>query len=310
VWHMEEPVCQPPAIALYYVSRLASEHVKVLISGEGSDEAFAGYENYRNLFWFEKIKRTLGPLRTPAGFGMTVLGRLMRSRRLTKYGARMGMLFEHYYLSRTSSPFEFFPMQRARLYSDALTRSLNGYRAASTTDSYMSAASGYNVLNKMLYVDTNTWLPDELLLKADKMTMANSVELRVPFLDHKVLEFAARLPRNQKVRGLTMKYLARKAMKGRIPDEILNRRKAGFPVPYQDWLRKSLRDWIGDILLDRKTLDRDYFRRGVIEELITRNTDGADHAKELFSLVALELWHRAFADGQSLPAGPGKALRT
>jgi asparagine synthase (glutamine-hydrolysing) len=164
----------------------------------------------------------------------------------------------------------------------------------------MERASGYNLLNKMLYVDTNTWLPDELLIKADKMTMANSVELRVPLLDHKILEFAAGLPRNQKIRRLTMKYLAKKALRGHVPKEIVARRKAGFPVPYQMWLRSSLRDWVGDILLDRKTLSRGYFKRGMVEELIHRNSNGADYSKELFSLVVLELWHRTFADGGSI----------
>ena len=112
VWHMEEPVCEPPAIALYYLSKLASQHVKVLISGEGGDEAFAGYENYRNIFWFEHMKAAFGPLQKPAGMGMALLGKALHSRVLTKYGARMGVPFDEYYLGRTSSPFEFFPPPR------------------------------------------------------------------------------------------------------------------------------------------------------------------------------------------------------
>jgi asparagine synthase (glutamine-hydrolysing) len=125
-----------------------------------------------------------------------------------------------------------------------MERHVNVEQSVGATRQYMERASGYNLLNKMLYVDTNTWLPDELLIKADKMTMANSVELRVPLLDHKILEFAAGLPRNQKIRRLTMKYLAKKALRGHVPKEIVARRKAGFPVPYQMWLRSSLRDWL------------------------------------------------------------------
>jgi asparagine synthase (glutamine-hydrolysing) len=151
----------------------------------------------------------------------------------------------------------------------------------------------------MLYVDTKTWLPDDLLIKADKMTMANSVELRVPLLDHKVLEFAARLPRNQKVRGWVMKYLAKKALRHHVPPAILGRRKAGFPVPYAAWLRSSLRNWATEILLDQRTLSRGYFQKPMIEKLITGNLNGADYSKELFSLVVLELWHRKFADRSS-----------
>jgi asparagine synthase (glutamine-hydrolysing) len=300
VWHMEEPVCEPPAIALYFISKLARQHVKVLISGEGGDEAFAGYENYRNIFWFEHLKAACGPFQKPVGMGMLSLGNALHSRVLTKYGARMGVPFEEYYLGRTSSPFDFFPRERSKLYSESMERHVNVEQSVGATRQYMERASGYNLLNKMLYVDTNTWLPDELLIKADKMTMANSVELRVPLLDHKILEFAAGLPRNQKIRRLTMKYLAKKALRGHVPKEIVARRKAGFPVPYQMWLRSSLRDWVGDILLDRKTLSRGYFKRGMVEELIHRNSNGADYSKELFSLVVLELWHRTFADGGSI----------
>jgi asparagine synthase (glutamine-hydrolysing) len=172
----------------------------------------------------------------------------------------------------------------------------------------LERAAKFSLLNKMLYVDTHTWLPDELLIKADKMTMANSVELRVPLLDHKVLEFAAGLPRNQKVRGWTMKYLLKKALKGRVPDEILLRRKAGFPVPYQAWLRDQLRGWAADILLDQKALSRGYFKKDALEKLLKLNHKGADYSREIFSLVVLELWHRHFADQLHRPLEHSPAL--
>jgi asparagine synthase (glutamine-hydrolysing) len=296
VWHMEEPVCQPPAVALYFISELAREHVKVLISGEGGDEAFAGYENYRNIFWFERLKGILGPLGRPVAHGMRILGDRWDSRVLRKYGARMRVPFDDYYLSRTSSPFEYFSRERGTLYSDALATCVDRERSIRVTRNYLAKAEGYSTLNKMLYVDTHTWLPDELLLKADKMTMANSVELRVPLLDHKVLEFAARLPRNQKVRGWTTKYLAKRALRGRVPAAILSRPKAGFPVPYEAWLRSSLREWASAILLDRRTANRGYFKAAAIEKLIDLNLRGLGYSKEIFSLVVLELWHRAFVD--------------
>jgi asparagine synthase (glutamine-hydrolysing) len=296
VWHMEEPVCQPPAVALYFISKLAREHVKVLISGEGGDEAFAGYENYRNIFWFERMRRILGPLGGPVGYGMRTLGNSFDSRVLRKYGDRMKVSFDNYYLSRTSSPFEYFPRERHSLYSDELAASVDSERSIEVTRQYLARAEGYSTLNKMLYVDTHTWLPDELLVKADKMTMANSVELRVPLLDHKLLEFAARLPRNQKVRGWTTKYLAKKTLRGLVPAAIINRPKAGFPVPYESWLRSSLLDWASAILLDQRTLNRGYFRTAAIEKLISLNLKGLGYSKEVFSLVILELWHRAFVD--------------
>lgn len=296
VWYMEEPICQPPAIALYYVSKLASQHVKVLISGEGGDEAFAGYENYRNLFWFEMLKSVLGPVCGPVGQGMSLVGRMLHSRALGKYGPRMGVELERYYLSRTSSPFGFFNRAGRDIYSDQMAQKIDKDHSVGITRNYFSKADTYGCLDKMLYVDTNTWLPDDLLIKADKMTMANSVELRVPFLDHKVLEFAARLPRNQKVRRWTMKYLAKRALKSRVPDEILSRPKAGFPVPYEFWLRNGLGKWVCEILLDSKTLSRGYFKRSAIETIMKQNRDDPEYSHEIFALVVLELWHRAFVD--------------
>jgi asparagine synthase (glutamine-hydrolysing) len=146
----------------------------------------------------------------------------------------------------------------------------------------------------MLYVDTKTWLPDDLLVKADKMTMANSLELRVPLLDHKLLEFAATLPSNFKVRGLTTKYIAKRALAKQVPTEVLQRRKAGFPVPYENWLRTDLRDSIHDVLLDCETIGRGYFRKSAIEKLLRQNLESGAHAKDIFSLLVLELWHRQF----------------
>jgi asparagine synthase (glutamine-hydrolysing) len=146
----------------------------------------------------------------------------------------------------------------------------------------------------MLYIDTKTWLPDDLLVKADKMTMANSVELRVPLLDHKILEFAAALPSNLKVRGFTTKYLAKKVLRSRVPGRILDRPKAGFPVPYEGWLRKELRGWVRDILLDRRTTNRGYFDTSTLERWLSASEDQGGNFKEIFSLATLELWHRSF----------------
>ena len=295
VWHMEEPVCEPPAVALYYVSKLASRRVKVLISGEGGDEAFAGYENYRNIFWFEQIKKAIGPLAPSLGRGLSDLGRLLNSRILKKYGPWLTMNLEQYYLSRAASPSQVFN-QACGFYTSDMFSEINKESSMSVARGHLARASQYGVLEKMLYVDTKTWLPDDLLIKADKMTMANSVELRVPFLDHNILEFAAGLPRDQKIRGLTMKYLVKQALAAHVPREILHRRKAGFPVPYPLWLRNNLRHWVRELLLDSRTLSRGYFRRSAIEKLTEDHERGRGLSKEIFSLVILELWHRGFAD--------------
>jgi asparagine synthase (glutamine-hydrolysing) len=302
VRYMEEPVCEPAAVALYYVSKLASQYVKVLISGEGGDEAFAGYHNYMYLFWLETIKNALGPLRGPVGQGMDTVGRISNSRVLKKYAPLISSNFDESYLSRTSSPYQYFNRIPSNVYTDEMSRHVNKIQSTSVARDFITRNSGDGVLERMQYVDIKTWLPDDLLIKADRMTMANSVELRVPFLDHKVLEFAARLPRNQKVRGWGMKYLLKKSLAKRVPKEILDRRKVGFPNPSVSWLRHDLKDLVSDILLDSKSISRGYFRKQAIEELIERNSDSNPYTAEIFSLVVLELWHRTFIDQQETPS--------
>ena len=132
--------------------------------------------------------------------------------------------------------------------------------------------------------------------------MANSVELRVPLLDHKVLEFAAALPMQFKVNGFTTKYLAKKALRGRVPQAILDRRKAGFPVPYESWLTGSLRSWVRDILLDKSATERGYFDKRSVERLLSPAAGVSGGFKEIFSLATLELWHRSFTKGKTAVA--------
>jgi asparagine synthase (glutamine-hydrolysing) len=297
VWHMEEPVCEPPAVALYYVTKLARQHVKVLLSGEGGDEAFAGYQNYRNMLWLERLKAVSGPW---TGLGARILhecGRVRALRRFEKYSFMMKMPLERYYYSRTAGPFSFFNRTKSDLYSREFGQEVDSSCSTKIASDFFARVAGEPPLNKMLYVDTKTWLPDDLLVKADKITMANSLELRVPLLDHKVLEFAARLPSNYKVRGFTTKYILKKALGGRVPGRILNRKKTGFPVPLTSWFGNQLRDFACGILTDRRTLERGYFDRGLLRSLVSDSSKRADLAPEIFSLVTLELWHRAFIDG-------------
>ena len=302
VWHMEEPVCEPPAIALFYVSQLAKDHVKVLLSGEGGDEAFAGYQNYRSLLWLERLKKALGPLRGTVSSSLLHLNRLLSLDKVAKFAPLLQIPFGSYYYSRTSSPLSFFNSRSDWLYSDGFAQCVDHDRSVRVLGDCLDNTNGYSTLSKMLYIDTKTWLTDDLLVKADKMTMANSIELRVPLLDHKVLEFAASLPDNHKVRGFTTKFIAKKVLERRVPEPILNRRKTGFPVPYASWLRTDMRKWLVDLLLDRRTLERGYFNRKAIEFLLVESASYGRYSKELFSLAVLELWHRIFLEqDESLP---------
>jgi asparagine synthase (glutamine-hydrolysing) len=152
------------------------------------------------------------------------------------------------------------------------------------------------LLNQMLYVDSKTWLPDDLLVKADKITMANSLELRVPLLDHVVLEFAASLPPNFKVHGRETKRILKATFARSLPEEILKRKKAGFPVPYESWLRGGLKQKVEDVLLSDRCLSRGYFQKAEVSRLLEANSLDNKFAKEVFCLLVLELWHRTFLD--------------
>jgi asparagine synthase (glutamine-hydrolysing) len=296
IWHMEEPVCEPPAVALYYVSKLAREFVKVLISGEGGDEAFAGYSNYRTRLWLERLNGLPTPMRQLFSAGLSLLARFASSDSPAKSDQFLRSRLENSYYSRTSHPSRFFNRQWRQFYSSDFAQSVDKKLSSHAATKYLRNGHRAGPLGRMLYVDTKTWLPDDLLIKADKMTMANSIELRVPLLDHKILEFAASLPQNFKVRGFTTKYIAKKALRSRVPREILNRKKAGFPVPYEKWLRHDLKDWVHGLLLDSKTMARGYFKKSAVEQMLADDRSTEGYSKEIFDLAVLELWHREFLE--------------
>jgi asparagine synthase (glutamine-hydrolysing) len=300
VFHMEEPVCEPPAIALYYVSKLAREHVTVLLSGEGGDEAFAGYSNYRNLVWLERIKRGGSLVNSALAGGMSLANSIFHISRVAKYVPLMRDRFPGYYYGRTSNPHRTTGNGLGSIYSKEFLSTVDRERSIEPVRALQMRMRGQSTLETMLYIDTKTWLPDDLLIKADKMTMANSLELRVPLLDHKVLEFAASLPSNLKLSGLTTKFILKKTLLGRIPKEIRNRKKTGFPVPYASWMRSELKDLVWDVLMDSRTIDRGYFSKGAVERMLRANANGSDRSKDIFSLLTLELWQRAFLENETI----------
>jgi asparagine synthase (glutamine-hydrolysing) len=300
VWHMEEPVCEPPAIAMYYVSKLARNYVKVLLSGEGGDEAFAGYSNYRNLVWLERVKRGLSPLNGAVARSLSFADSLLHLPRVAKYAPLMNDRFPDYYYGRTSNPYRYTGNRLGKVYSADFAQAIDREHTLRPVRALQAHVQGQNILDAMLYIDTKTWLPDDLLIKADKMTMANSVELRVPLLDHRVLEFAASLPPSFKLNGFTPKYILKKALSQKIPKEIRNRKKTGFPVPYESWLRRDLKDVVWSVLTDRRTVERGYFRKDAVEALLEANSNGSDYSKEIFSLLSFELWQRTFLEREQV----------
>lgn len=288
VWHMDEPVTEAAALSLYFVSRELRQHVTVALSGEGADELFAGYQIYGYMQWLERYRRLPRPLRSALE---PILGRLPHAK-LRKYVKLAGLPLEQRYLGVSLHD----RWQKATLYSaDMRHQTLPpGVEALAP---YYARCKGRDVLSRMLYVDGKTWLVDDLLIKADKMTMANSVELRVPFLDYRVVEFAASIPSSLKRRGGDVKWILKKAMDGRLPVEILRREKVGFPTPLALMFRTNLSAYLNDLLLSDQFADRGYFNAAAVERLVREHVSGvADHHQALWQLVVLEEWHRCFID--------------
>jgi asparagine synthase (glutamine-hydrolysing) len=292
VWYIEEPVCEPPAIALYYITKLAKNYVKVLISGEGGDEAFAGYQNYRSIKWLEHLKNSFGSY---SGLLFQIIGKLGSLKRLQKYAPVFDMPIEKYYYSRTALPSSYFNHLYPMLYSDSFRKYLDkDYSLQPTNNLFRKNIK--DIINKMLYVDSKSWLPDDLLVKADKMTMANSVELRVPLLDHKILEHAASLPPHYKLNGFSLKHILKSTFRKRVPEVILNRKKTGFPVPYRTWIKNEMKPYVKGVLLDKRCINRGFFNETEIEKLLNINDNKNDLSQEIFSLLVFELWNQVFID--------------
>ena len=297
IWHMEEPVHEPPAVALYYVSKLARDHVKVLLSGEGGDEAFAGYPNYPNLLRLERIGAAAGPFARLAGGMATLVGRLLDDGRVQRYGEAFGRSLQEHYFSRTSGPSSYFNQHAGRLFTADFLQSTASVLSPAYVEALLKMVEGESLLTQMLYVDSKTWLPDDLLIKADKITMANSLELRVPLLDHMVMEFAASLPAEFKVRGSETKRILNAAFANVLPEKVLSRKKAGFPVPYRGWLRSEFKEKIKEVLLSDGAWVHDYVRKCEVERLLEANARGHDYGLEIFCLLVIEFWHLAFMNG-------------
>lgn len=289
IWHMDEPVAEAPALAFYLIAKLLREHVTVALSGEGSDELFAGYRLYKFMRWIEMYRKM--PERTRSLLEPILHG--IGTEKARKYLRLAQLPLE----SRYRSVFNSDPSEKEPLYTDDFRAELESQPPADPLASYYSKTHSQDTLTRMLYVDLKTWLTDDLLIKADKMTMATSVELRVPFLDYRVIEYAATIPSDMKIRHGVGKWILKRAMKGRLPRKILTRRKMGFPAPVARMLQHDLLGYMRDLLLSSESLNRHYFRPQALERMIDENTRKTrDHHRLLWKLVVLEEWHRQFID--------------
>jgi len=299
VWHEDEPIAHPSSVALNFVSRLAAERVKVVLTGEGSDETLAGYGRYRKTILNMRLggayqAATPAPIRSLVRHGLEALpASRTRQRALRTFFARPATL-EALYLDN----FAVFSREEQRsLIAADVRRRLATLDPYATATELMAGSDAKTLLDRLLYVDTKTYL-HELLMKQDQMSMAASIESRVPFLDHPLVEFTARLPERLKLRGGTTKYILREAMRDVLPSEILTRGKMGFPVPIGSWLRGPYRKIVDELVLSPRALERGLLDPAAIRGIVARHQAGEDHSERLWSLVNLEIWHRVVVDGE------------
>jgi asparagine synthase (glutamine-hydrolysing) len=294
IWHEDEPIAFTSSVPLYFVSRLAREHVKVVLTGEGADELFLGYPWYRVTAWNERLGRPY----------WTWVPRRLRERvrravpalppSIRRYARRTFLALEPEPRALFYENFAAFPeaLQRGLLADPGLLDASDPY--AEGLRYYTEAPGG--TPERMSHADLQTYLV-ELLMKQDQMSMAASIESRVPYLDHELVEYAAALPARFKLCGRRTKAVLREAFRGLIPPEILTRRKMGFPVPVGRWLRGPFWPVVEEFVLGPRALRRGFFQPPALRRLAEEHRAGAwEHGERLWLLVNLEIWQRIFLD--------------
>lgn len=296
VWHHDEPFADASSVPSYVVSKMAREFVTVVLSGDGGDEVFAGYGRYaedRRLARFERI---------PALIRRQILMPLSRALPQAAYGKNF---LRHISLeggARYIDSVTFFNEDiKAQFFSPDFRQALNGHSSGNAFAQIYATPKNAGHVERMLYLDGKTYLPGDILTKVDRMTMAHSIEARVPLLDHNLIEFVQKIPTSLKLtdhaHGDVGKYILRKAVADMIPREILDRPKRGFGMPVAKWFKQELREMLYDTLTDRTTRERGYFNQAALQSLISEHLSGRrDNSRHLWSLLTFELWHRSFID--------------
>lgn len=300
IYQEDEPIAHASSVALYFVSRLAADHVKVVLTGEGSDEMLAGYYRYRKTI----LNIALGgryqslvprPVRRKVAETIQRLSaRSLAGRKLSRTFLCLEPNVSEIYFDNFSV---FSRKLQKRLFTAEASSRLGELAPYREQLKCMEDSDAESMLDRMLAGDLKTYL-HELLMKQDQMSMAASIESRVPFLDHKLVEFAAALPERMKLRGLQTKYILRRAMKGRLPKQILTRAKMGFPVPVGQWLRGRFESILDEYVLSGRAVERDIFDPNYVREIVKRHKGGEDHSERLWMLINFEIWQRRFFDGE------------
>jgi asparagine synthase (glutamine-hydrolysing) len=296
VWHFDEPFADSSAIPTYMVSKLAREHVTVALSGDGGDELFAGYTRYvvdRRRSHLSRLPRMVRE-----GLMQPLSDRLPHGAWGRNYLRNVSLDPIDRYIDSISL---FTELNKSSLYSEEFQRQLGGESWGDEMfRRYAASVNTGNSLDSLLYLDSKTYLPGDILTKVDRMSMAVSLEARVPLVDHKLIEFVTRIPASLKMKATSTKHIFKRAVRGLVPDEILLRPKQGFGVPIQEWINKGLRERIRETLTEKRTRERGLFEARYVHVILEEHARGRrDHSPALWALLMLELWYRRFVDRAS-----------
>ncbi len=301
VWHEDEPIVWPSSVALFSVAQLAREHVRVVLTGEGSDETLAGYTRYAWTMLNGRMDALYRSVTTPE-----IRNSLRQLIEHSPFGASLHRKLQHTFILRNGNSWasiyfdNFFSAFSVGQQADLLTPSARS-RAGDAYRNSMDAweRSRGDLLHRMLRTDIDTYLV-ELLMKQDQMSMAASIESRVPFLDHELVEFTAKIPPQYFVRSMAGKFVLKKAMEDLLPHSVISRKKMGFPTPWEHWLAGATLDTLQRMLLAPRSMDRGLFRRKAVERMFDEHRNRTrDHSNRIWRLLNLEIWQRVFLDAEA-----------
>jgi len=299
VWHAEEPLADSSMVPMYYVSELASTHVKMVLCGDGGDEVFAGYETYPAYYavkTYQKIPKYLrdniiSPLISNLPVSDKKISFDYKAKRFVK-GAEYNHEKAHFYWRII-----FDENDKQEMYTDALQKQTAGFDTYEQTyGQYFKKTNAKNPIDRMLYADTRFYLPNDMLVKVDRMSMAHSLEVRVPLLDHELVEYMASVPASLKLKNYNAKkYLLKRVVRNKLPKKIIHQKKQGFNLPVGLWIKTYLKDFVNQILSDEQIKEMGYFRCDFIDKLLSEHFSGRkDNGYQIWGLMTLSIWWKRF----------------